>query len=476
MKEVSLKDKDLDPRLEKQVENARKSLNKNPAYAVDILMNIVGRNPGCLEARKILRQAQHRANKKTRGSALTVFFTNLLVNKFFTKFDFGSNRKAVESSAVEGLGSAEKKLKVNPDDIAAHKRLGMNAEALDLWGTAAFAYEEIRRIEPGNIHNIKALMKAYIEIGKNEEAIGIGEFAYKANPADSEIESLVKKASVAQTIEKGKWQEEKSFREKLKDEEEALRLEQSGRAKTGESVTRALIENTLEAVGKEPDNLNHYRNLAANYRKLGEFENALEWVNRARKTEAGMADVNFERLSMMIHREKMTVAQVEQEAILDQDPENSVARATLEKLKAEEHVYRRKAAADLVQRYPNEFSYRYELGELLFQDGEVDAAIKELQLALRAPKIRVQALVLLGKAYKDKKFYDLAAEQFETAKSEIGGINDDKKEVLYELGTCFELQGDMDKAMDQYKALYGADIGYRDVAQKVDDFYSRKNA
>jgi lipopolysaccharide biosynthesis regulator YciM len=136
---------------------------------------------------------------------------------------------------------------------------------------------------------------------------------------------------------------------------------------------------------------------------------------------------------------------------------------------------RREQAEHLVQRYPNEFSYRFELGELYFEDGETDAAIKELQLAQRSPKVRVQALIMLAKAYKAKGIHDLAVEQFTIAKSEIPGVTDVKKDVLYELGSCFEQQGDMEKAMAEYKALYSADIGYRDVSQKIEDFYAKKN-
>jgi hypothetical protein len=33
----------------------------------------------------------------------------------------------------------------------------------------------------------------------------------------------------------------------------------------------------------------------------------------------------------------------------------------------------------------------------------------------------------------------------------------------------------MEKAMAEYKALYSADIGYRDVSQKIEDFYAKKN-
>jgi lipopolysaccharide biosynthesis regulator YciM len=129
---------------------------------------------------------------------------------------------------------------------------------------------------------------------------------------------------------------------------------------------------------------------------------------------------------------------------------------------------------DLVQRYPNEYSYRYELGELYLEDGEVDKAIKELQLAQRSPKVRVSSLVLLGKGYLQKGFHDLAAEQLNTAKSEIPGMTEQKKDVLYQLGTAYEQQGDMDKAMVEFKTLYAADISYRDVSQKIDDFYSNK--
>jgi len=32
----------------------------------------------------------------------------------------------------------------------------------------------------------------------------------------------------------------------------------------------------------------------------------------------------------------------------------------------------------------------------------------------------------------------------------------------------------MDQAMVEFKALYGADISYRDVADKIDAFYSKK--
>jgi len=466
MEEVTLAD--LDPRLQKQVENARKALDKNPTYSVDILINIVNRNLGCLEARKILRQAQQRTAKgKSKGLG------KLLTKVSRIPFAIGSDSK-VKKDPAKAMESAEQMLSSDSSNPVAHRLLGAGAEAVHLHETAAFAYEELRKVEPNNVENVKALIRAYITIGKCEEAIRLGDAAYRQHPTDDELQNLIKKASVEQSIEKGKWEEEKTFRDKLKDEDESQKLEQASRAKTGESGLRSLIQDALKAVAEAPENINLYRELAGNYRKLGEFDNALEWVGKARKLDAGKADVNLERLVAALTREKMEKAIVDQEAVVAADPANLAAQTELEKLRAEERHFRLEQAESLVQRYPNEFAYRYELGELYYEDGEIDKAIKELQLAQRSPKVRVAALILLGKAYKQKGFADLAAEQFITAKSEIPSMTDQKKDVLYELGTAYEQQGDMDKAMVEFKSLYGADISYRDVAQKIDDFYSDK--
>ena len=466
MEEIALKD--LDTRLQKQIENARKAVDKNPSYAVDILSNILSRHPACLEARKILRQAQQRASKgKTKGLG------GLLSKMTSIPFTMGSESK-IKKDPAKAIESAEQILNANPENVAGHKILAAAAEELKLYSTAVFAYEAVRQIDPKNAENIKALMSVYIQTGQSEEAIRIGEAAYRANPADDEVQALIKKASVEQTMEKGRWEEDKSFRDKLKDEDESQKLEQAGRAKTGESGLRALIEEAKKGVEAEPGNMNFYREIASNYRKLEDYDSALEWVGKARQLEAGRADVNLERLVGTLKREKMQKAIAVVEKRLEGNPQDAAAQAELEKLRAEERAFRLEQCEGLVQRYPNEYSYRYELGELYFEDGETDKAIKELQMALRSPKVRVGALILLGKAYLAKGFHDLAAEQLTTAKSEIPGMTDQKKDVLYELGSAYEQQGDMDKAMVEFKALYGADISYRDVAQKIDAFYSKK--
>lgn len=468
MEEINLKK--LDSRLHKQIENVRKALDTNPSYSVDVMTNIVNRHPDCLEARKILRKAQQRANS---GKSKALNSVNSMFSKVSSVLNIGSADKVKKNPTI-ALSTAEKLLNTNPSNKSAHKAIGIAAEALGLYETAAFAYEEIRKIEPGNLENAKALMSAYIRIGENEKAVRVGDQAYKEHPSDNEIQSLIRKASVEQSIKKGKWEESENFRDKLKDEEDAHKLEQAAKVKTSDDDLRSIIEETKRAVAEQPENLNLYREIFNGHRKLKEFDKALEWLALARKLESGSADIGLERLESTLKLEQMHQAIATKEEVLKKDPENTDLQGQLEALRNEERDFRLEQAEAYMKRYPNEFSYRYELGELYYEKGETDRAIKELQLAQRSPKVRVSALILLGKIYKSKRFFDLATEQFNAVKSEISGSTEQKKEVLYELGSCYELQNDMEKAIAEYKALYSIDISYRDVSSKIDEFYAQK--
>ncbi|MBL00259.1 MAG: hypothetical protein CMI34_02465, partial [Opitutales bacterium] len=146
MEEVALKD--LDTRLQKQIENARKAVDKNPSYAVDILTNIVARNPACLDARKILRQAQQRATQgKTKGLG------GLLSKVTSIPFSMGSHAK-IKKDPQKAMESAEQMLNVNVENVTALVVLGSASEELELYSTAVFAYEAVRKLEPTNSENI----------------------------------------------------------------------------------------------------------------------------------------------------------------------------------------------------------------------------------------------------------------------------------------------------------------------------------
>jgi len=109
----------------------------------------------------------------------------------------------------------------------------------------------------------------------------------------------------------------------------------------------------------------------------------------------------------------------------------------------------------------------------LLEGNQVDAAIAQFQQAQKGPPVRIASLVGLGRCFKAKKLYDLAVAQLNTAKNDLSSMDDTKKDVIYELGVCFELMGKPDRAIEEFKIIYSEDIGFRDVADKINAFYSK---
>ena len=113
---------------------------------------------------------------------------------------------------------------------------------------------------------------------------------------------------------------------------------------------------------------------------------------------------------------------------------------------------------------------------MLFGAGRLDEAIQQLQYAQRNPKFRQSSILSIGKCFVASGKFDLGVDQLLLAKSEVPVMNDLKKEIIYELGGAYEKMGRTKEAIEEYKAIYMADSGYRDVSKKINDFYeSQKN-
>jgi hypothetical protein len=69
---------------------------------------------------------------------------------------------------------------------------------------------------------------------------------------------------------------------------------------------------------------------------------------------------------------------------------------------------------------------------------------------------------------------DLASRQLQTAVKEKVVFDDEKKELIYALGCVYEKMGKTEEAIEQFKQIYEVDIGYKDVAAKVDTYYSNR--
>jgi len=467
MAEISLSE--LDPRLLKQVENAEKAIVQgNCSYATEICMGILQRTPTCTDVRKIMRKAQRKLAQTKKGGSI------------FSKL--GSMPAAMKAAklgkkdAKAGLEAAEKILNEDPNCIKALEVVADCASAMEMPNAAVNAWETIHQIKPADDNYTLALGMAYIAAGRGKEAVKCGDIILQKNPGSGEAQDLVRKASVAVSMEAGKWDEEGDYRKKLANADQAVKLEQESRMVNDEETLTRLIEDLKVKLEKEPENINHWREMAHHYRSLEKYDDALATINKARELPMGRGDTTLEKFAadMALAKMQKNVATLKEQ--LDGDTGNAALSTQYEAAAKELHEHRMQQAKTLVERYPNDLNYRYELGMLLAEEGQPDNAIREFQLARNNPKVRLGALLNLGRAYMAKRFYDLAVEQLQTAKSETPLMNEQKKEIIYELANAYEKMNQPDNAIAEYKIIYANDIAYRDVAKKIDDFYAAKAA
>jgi tetratricopeptide (TPR) repeat protein len=347
------------------------------------------------------------------------------------------------------------------------------AAGLQLPETVAFALDAIRELEPENRANLLALGEAWLAAGKPAESLRIADDLLKAKPTDSEAQNLMRKASVAETMTKVGWENQTTYRDKLRDEKQAVSLEQSGKVVLGDVMARRLIDEALARVAKEPLNLNHYRTVAQAYRQIGDLEQALAWIRKAREQPAGRSDASLDKQESELATAAIERRLAEAELAVTRAPTDIAAQAQVAAVREELTKFRLSEAVRYVDRYPNDYVARCALGTQLLEHGELDQAIAQFQQAQKGPQVRIAALVGLARCFKDKKLFDLAVAQLTTAKNELGALDETKKDVIYELGTCYEMMGKSDAAIAEFKTIYTEDIGFRDVAKKINAFYAQ---
>lgn len=455
MKKVALTE--LDPRLQKQVSAAEAQLKTNPQYAMEVLSGIMSRNPGCLEVRRSLRRAQKAVLGVKKG-----MFDGILG---------GNATKTAEKDPLAAIAAAEEIFAKKPADIGANKLLAAAALKLDFPELAAFAFEELTQIDAKNIQHFIDLANTWLLALEYDLALNAADAGLKLFPGNGDLQEVVRKASVSKTMKKGNWEDKGDFQSKLKDKDEALRLEQSSRTVTDAGTALEQAAALAVKIQDQPDSLDLYREIVRQFIAAGDLDSAIAWLQRGRVTTLGKQDSSLERqeIDLLIQRfEKASKLLSEK---LAANPADTATAAALAKNETELTDYRLQTTASLVERYPNDYSFRFEYGNLLLSAGRLDESIQQLQYAQRNPKFRQASILSIGKAFVASSKFDLAVEQFTLAKAELQMMNDLKKDVIYELGNAFEKMGRAKEAIEEFKAIYMADSGYRDVSKKINTFY-----
>ena len=438
---------------------------ENFDYAITLFNQVLEREPALFECRKALRETQFRK----AGNSGSGFFKKMLSGAGSSP-QVAKAKLAMSKNPAEALAIAEQILNTDPNSSAAHRIIVEAARALDLPRTGVLSLETLVKNSPKDkglaIEFAEALAASGGDASLGEQILSD---LLRTRPSDGELSKALKNLSARKTMDQGGYTAleggQGSYRDILKDKQQAVSLEQEKRVVKAEDVAERLIGEYEDRLQTEPNNLKLVRQLAELYTQKKQFERALEYYERIRNSPMGN-DPSLERAIAETNVRRFDY-QVEQ-----LDPAAPDYAEQSAKIQAEKLRFQIAECQKRVEKYPTDLAIRFEMGTLYFQGGKIGEAIAEFQKAQGNPHKRLAAMSYLAQCFAKRKMFDLAARTLQNAIKEKTLFDDEKKDLIYNLGCVLESMGKKEEAVDQFKIIYEMDISYKDVAAKVDAFYA----
>lgn len=453
-----IQDTELDPKHQALWKRALVSAErKNWQYVVDQMLPVVTANPGFLDGRKLLRNAEEKiaGSMGRRGFSLPA----------------GLFRAASKRPPLEQLNEMEQKVfPKDPFSTGANEQMFDISANIEFPELGAFALETIRRGHPEDTKNMHKLARHYRDCGQPDKAGEVYAAILQVDPRDVDAAKGGKDAAAMASMQRN-W-EGKNFAEIIKSPDDAGDSEDRNR----QGMTRAQMEQHLARLvaryEADKSDVNTVRQMAETYQMLGQVETALMFFDYA--LTLNPADIalqhEVEKLRDRVQADKLAAFEHEIEASPDA-PDVAEKRARLAEIRREHAEAAIGNAKIRVDRNPSDKMLRYELAEAYYNAGQFKQAIPELQQARTSPHTRGKAVLMLGRCFARRKMNDLAQECLQELASELAVMDELKKEVLYELAGVLEAMGDRAASLKALKQIYNADYGYRDVADRVEASY-----
>jgi tetratricopeptide (TPR) repeat protein len=438
---------------------------RNFGYAVQLLQPLLKAHPEFLAGRQLARKA---AIAKTAGKK------GLLGGLSSASFSTMKVQGLIKKDPAAAMDAAEKILENEPYNVQVNNLLRDAAMAANIPEVAAFALETIIAGNPRETKILHELARHHMQQGNPHKAVEVYSRITEIVPNDLAAIKGGKDASAAASMQKGGWEREGStYRDLLKDEEQAVTLEQQSRVVRSDDMIEQLLEGLRARIEREPDSVDAARKIAELCEQKEDFESATNWYNYAAGL-TGNSDQALVRKAADLRLRQFDVAIAAREEFIAANPDSEEAaqyKAELESLATQRAEALLDEANRRVERNPTDLQFRYELGEILMNLHRYQEAIPELQKARMNPNARIRSMCLLGQCFTARAMYDLAAKTLSDACAELTLMDAVKKDVVYNLGLVYEKMGDKEKSVACMKQIYEIDYGYRDVAARVEGSY-----
>lgn len=442
--------------LRKHLENAAEAVKRRQyPVAIKLYSQLVSLAPDSEEARAGLRRALFKKVEQKPASkvmALLLGWPHLLIGGLC-----GLLRQ--HGAAAK---SYERFLAMDPKAEGANLKLGRSLEmaGYDKAAMAVFAAyaEEEPRCEEASVRAGALLYQN----GRMDDALQCYEQVLKVNPRNQEAVKARKNLAAEGALKKSGMETAQSSRELLKDKDEAKKLERTDRLQLSKEEIQEELSELETRLQDEPGNQKLLQRMADLLVMDHDLKGALSCLEDALAGDPGNSDLANKAGELRLKLQEQRVREAEERG--DASAADFARKALAEARSTE---YRRQ-----VEQNPTDLRLRFQLGQALAQLERHDDAIAELQKAVKDPKVKGDALLLLGQAFAAKGMDELAMGQLEKALELLDARGEKGKEILYAMGCVAQNMGQDTAALAHFSRILEQDIGFKDVQKRIEDLKS----
>ena len=283
-----------------------------------------------------------------------------------------------------------------------------------------------------------ASIEKYINAGKYAAAIKRAQAIIAKNPRDTKAHYLLGKAYLADGRAELALMEFKSISKasfESKAQEKEFRNLTAQLYERFQQHTEALAEYAL-LIKLDPQNAEYHYAIGQLFEQLNKTEQAIFHYRQAITLAAAHA-----ALGLLLFRNKMmSEAKQEISTALRLEPDNTTAL--------------------------------YYQGRLLRETKEYAQALASFEKAARNADLRQKCFTERGLCYLDANSLEKAAFEFDRALklTTVKNSNPDTLRLRYAAASCYEKMRDLDRAIEQWEAIHAVASGYKDVADKLNQY------
>ena len=203
-----LPNSELDERLQKQAQLAREALGKGGIdYVVQVCGQLLVHQPGAYEVRSLLWQALY-SELQPSGLSWLQDQSNSLTFKLAT-------RSLLKNDPIELIRRCDERLRDKQVFSELFFTLDRAAEALAWNETRLVIYRALTDLRPDKIPLRLQWAQLLLDMKRPQQSIECLEWVLAKDPGNSGAQTLLKNASVAETLQRGNWEDtDSSFHSK----------------------------------------------------------------------------------------------------------------------------------------------------------------------------------------------------------------------------------------------------------------------